>query len=219
MRILAIDTAADFCGLTLHADGQTVDTVIVETQRDQAKILAPLTKALLDKHHLKTSDIDRFAIATGPGSFTGLRVGLSFVRGLALANQKPAVGFDHFEITRHALGAQPLPTLIIRDSKRADLFCAWLINNQLQPYFLSTADGLLTTLPNTPFQITGNGAHYLQQENPSPTYQPLPVIDSKLIQSLAILAETKEHDIHILPQPLYLREADVSFPKKHAAYP
>lgn len=84
MKILAIDTGGDSCAVSLHIDGQLAAEKIVETGRDQAKILAPLTADVLNEHKLKVSDIDRFGIATGPGSFTGLRVGLAFVRGLAL---------------------------------------------------------------------------------------------------------------------------------------
>ena len=89
MRTLALDTGYDHCILILLENGGVIAERIVATERDQAKILAPLTEALLTEKALKINDIDRLAVCTGPGSFTGLRVGLAFMRGLSLAANKP----------------------------------------------------------------------------------------------------------------------------------
>ncbi len=219
MKILAIDTGGDCCALALHINGENVAEKIVVTGRDQAKILAPLCQELLSEHHLTVTDIDRFGVATGPGSFTGLRVGLAFVRGLALASGKKAYGFDHFKVTAHAI-KQPHPVLIIRESKRADLFCAWLNKDGLNPdgslsdYFLDTAQSLLDTLPqDKPFAIAGNGAAQLTALDNTLTAKLIDVSDAAFIQSLAQCVETSNNTDTAPPQPLYLRDADVSTPK------
>lgn len=215
MKILAIDTGGDSCAVSLHIDGQLAAEKIVETGRDQAKILAPLTADVLNEHKLKVSDIDRFGIATGPGSFTGLRVGLAFVRGLALASGKQAYGFDHFNIIAHTLVGNTRPTLIIRESKREDLFCAWLgTDGRLSEYFLSPAAQIIKTLPSdTPFSITGNGAAHLIQLNGALKSTLHAFSDTQFMQSLAQMVEKANDYGGTLPQPLYLRDADVSSPK------
>ena len=224
MKILAIDTGGDCCALALRINGKNVAEKIVITGRDQAKLLAPLTQELLTAHHLQVTDIDRFGVATGPGSFTGLRVGLSFVRGLALASGKKAYGFDHFKVIAHAL-KHPHPVLIIRESKRADLFCAWLnkdglnADGSLGDYFLSPAQSILDTLPrDKPFAITGNGAAQLGALDSTLTTKLIDVSDAAFIQSLAQCVETANNAGSALPQPLYLRDADVSTPKHVTNY-
>ncbi|MBY0429379.1 MAG: tRNA (adenosine(37)-N6)-threonylcarbamoyltransferase complex dimerization subunit type 1 TsaB [Alphaproteobacteria bacterium] len=221
MKILAIDTGGDCCALALRVNGKHIAEKIIVTGRDQAKILAPLTQALLNENNLTVNDIDRFGIATGPGSFTGLRVGLSFVRGLALASGKKAVGIDHFTVTANAI-KQPHPVLIIRESKRADLFCAWLNKDGLNPdgslgdYFLSPAAALLETLPrDKSFSITGNGAAQLIGLDSNLSTQQIELSDSAFVQSLAQLVETS-NSVDTKPQPLYMRGADVTAPKSIA---
>ena len=216
MKILAIDTGGDCCALALRADGKNIAEKIIVTGRDQAKILAPLTQELLQENNLTVNDIDRFGIATGPGSFTGLRVGLSFVRGLALASGKKAIGIDHFSVTANAI-KQPYPVLIIRESKRADLFCAWLNpDGNLGDYFLSPAQTILETLPHDkPFSIIGNGAAQLIALDNNLNSKLINLSDSTFIQSLAQLTETS-NSIDTKPQPLYMRAADVTAPKSIA---
>ncbi len=219
MNILAIDTGGDCCALALRINGKSVSEKIVVTGRDQAKILAPLTQELLSDHRLKVTDIDRFGIATGPGSFTGLRVGLSFVRGLALASGKKAIGIDHFMVTSRAI-KHPNPVLIIRESKRADLFCAWLNpDGTLGDYFLKPAQSLMGELPNDkPFAITGNGAAQLVALDNVLQTKLIDVSDADFIKTLAACVEAASETNSAPPQPLYLREADVSSPKSIAQF-
>ena len=217
MKILAIDTGGDCCALALRINGQHIAEKIIVTGRDQAKILAPLTQDLLNENNLTVNDIDRFGIATGPGSFTGLRVGLSFVRGLALASGKKAIGIDHFAVTANAI-KQLHPVLIIRESKRADLFCAWLNpDGSLGDYFLRPATTILETLPrDKPISITGNGAAQLIALDSNLSTNQIELSDSAFVQSLAQLVETS-NSIDTKPQPLYMRGADVTAPKSITA--
>ncbi len=217
MRVLAIDTGGDSCAVSLRINGQLAAEKIVVTGRDQAKILAPLTAEVLNEHSLQVRDIDRFGIATGPGSFTGLRVGLAFIRGLALASGKQAYGFDHFTILAHALKGTPHPILIIRESKRDDLFCAWLgSDGKLSEYFLSPAKLIVETLPrDKPFAITGNGVASLLQHEATLQKHVMAVSDTDIMQALAELIGAAPLST-TPPQPVYLRDADVNVAKQIA---
>jgi tRNA threonylcarbamoyl adenosine modification protein YeaZ len=94
MRVLAIDTALEACSVAI-LDTERSDLRAHESlpmQRGHAEALMPLVARVLDRVQLDFSAIDRVAVTTGPGSFTGLRVGIAAARGIALAAGKPAIG-------------------------------------------------------------------------------------------------------------------------------
>jgi tRNA threonylcarbamoyladenosine biosynthesis protein TsaB len=94
MLILAIDTALDACAAAVLDTG-TSKLIAMESQamkRGHAEALMPLIARVMREAALPFAALDRIAVTTGPGSFTGLRVGLSAARGIALAASRPAVG-------------------------------------------------------------------------------------------------------------------------------
>jgi tRNA threonylcarbamoyl adenosine modification protein YeaZ len=94
MRVLAIDTALGACaaGVLDTVAGDLVAHESVAMTRGHAESLIPLIGRVMARCGLDFSAIDRVAVTTGPGSFTGLRVGIAAARGIALAAGKPAVG-------------------------------------------------------------------------------------------------------------------------------
>src|SRR5437868_15206303 len=94
MLILAIDTALDACAAgVLDTDaGKLIAQESLPMKRGHAEALMPLIARVTQQSRLPFSAFDRIAVTTGPGSFTGLRVGLSAARGIALAADKPVVG-------------------------------------------------------------------------------------------------------------------------------
>jgi tRNA threonylcarbamoyladenosine biosynthesis protein TsaB len=96
MLILAIDTALDACAAGV-LDTDAAAMIAQESQamkRGHAEALMPLIARVMREAGIAFSALDRIAVTTGPGSFTGLRVGLSAARGLALAANKPVVGLS-----------------------------------------------------------------------------------------------------------------------------
>lgn len=96
MRVLAIDTALEACSAAV-LDTERAGVIAHESRqmlRGHAEALIPLIARVLERAGLDFTQIDRIAVTTGPGSFTGLRVGISAARGLALAAGKPAVGLS-----------------------------------------------------------------------------------------------------------------------------
>jgi tRNA threonylcarbamoyladenosine biosynthesis protein TsaB len=94
MLILAIDTALDACAAGV-LDTDAGNMIAQESQamkRGHAEALMPLIARVIEASGLAFAGLDRIAVTTGPGSFTGLRVGLSAARGIALAANKPVVG-------------------------------------------------------------------------------------------------------------------------------
>ena len=94
MLILAIDTALDACaaGILDTEAGKLIARESQAMKRGHAEALMPLIARVMKQSGVAFAALDRIAVTTGPGSFTGLRVGLSAARGIALAASKPAVG-------------------------------------------------------------------------------------------------------------------------------
>lgn len=95
MRVLAIDTALEACSCALLDTTRPEPLSASQSHpmaRGHAEALMPLVAALMDEAQLDFADIDRIAVTTGPGSFTGLRVGIAAARGFGLAAAKPVVG-------------------------------------------------------------------------------------------------------------------------------
>lgn len=97
MIVLALDTSLDACAVAIVRGGETIAAASEAMQRGQAERLAPMAREVMRSASLAFADIDRIAVTTGPGSFTGVRVGLSFARALALALGKPCVGVSTLE--------------------------------------------------------------------------------------------------------------------------
>src|SRR5579872_2715832 len=96
MRLLAIDTALEACSAAVLDTGRgaIVSRETQAMQRGHAEALMPMIARVMRSADLAFSALDRIAVTTGPGSFTGLRVGIAAARGLALAAGKPAVGLS-----------------------------------------------------------------------------------------------------------------------------
>jgi len=96
MRVLAIDTALAACSAAVldTEHGGIVAAESLPMTRGHAEALMPLVARVMDQAGLAFTDLDRVAVTTGPGSFTGLRVGIAAARGIALATGKSAVGLS-----------------------------------------------------------------------------------------------------------------------------
>ena len=94
MLILAIDTALDACAAAVldTEAGRLIAQESMAMKRGHAEALMPLIARVIEASGIGFGGLDRIAVTTGPGSFTGLRVGLSAARGIALAANKPVVG-------------------------------------------------------------------------------------------------------------------------------
>lgn len=138
-NVLAFDTALGGCAIGLRA-GDRFAARTVETARDQARILVPLIEEVLAEAGIGFKDLDVMASTVGPGSFTGLRLGLSTLRSLGLALDKPMVGLNTLEVVaRHAaheIGGAGDPILAVIETKRSDFYVQ-----------LFTPDGIPQTAP------------------------------------------------------------------------
>ncbi|WP_203291161.1 tRNA (adenosine(37)-N6)-threonylcarbamoyltransferase complex dimerization subunit type 1 TsaB [Maricaulis parjimensis] len=125
MILLAIDTTGPDCSVALRQPGQA-DVLVCETiGRGHAERLAPMVQSLLAEAGLQPQQLDRIAVATGPGSFAGTRVATAFARGLALACEAQAVGISNLAVMAHQAGMET-PLVVAHDAKRGEVvFQVW----------------------------------------------------------------------------------------------
>lgn len=97
MLVLGINTVADVCEASLVRDGVPIVGVSEPMTQGHDARLAPVVEQLMREAGVVFADLDRIAVIVGPGSFTGVRVGVSFARALALALDIPAVGVSSLE--------------------------------------------------------------------------------------------------------------------------
>lgn len=91
MNILAIDTSTDYLGLAVLRGDKIIGRFHRKVGRHHSRLLVPMIEKLLKKCRMKPDDIDAFAVSIGPGSFTGLRIGVAVVKGLSYALKKKIV--------------------------------------------------------------------------------------------------------------------------------
>jgi tRNA threonylcarbamoyladenosine biosynthesis protein TsaB len=145
--ILAIDTTSEFGSLALVDGGRIVGEMPIRSPDGFSHVLYGHLTDLLACHSLRLADIACFASAAGPGSFTGVRVGLAAVKGLAEATGKPATAVSNLQALA-AFGELPLRATLL-DARRGDVFGA-VYNSVLEairPEVVTKFDAWLSTLP------------------------------------------------------------------------
>jgi tRNA threonylcarbamoyladenosine biosynthesis protein TsaB len=99
-------------------------------ERGHQERLAPLTREVMERAGLAFSDLDRIAVTLGPGSFTGLRVGLAFAKGLGLALDRPVIGLGCLEVLAAPYAASPGRTLALLPG-RGESICSQVFEGGL----------------------------------------------------------------------------------------
>jgi tRNA threonylcarbamoyladenosine biosynthesis protein TsaB len=153
MRILAIDTTSEFGSLAIHQDGETLEEVPLRAPEGFSQVLFGYIDALLRRHDWDLKTIDVFATAAGPGSFTGVRVGLTAAKGLADAMGRGALGVSNLKAlaefgTTSARG-------VVMDARRGEIYAA-VYDSELKivsPEVVAPFQGWLAGLAEPPQEI------------------------------------------------------------------
>jgi tRNA threonylcarbamoyladenosine biosynthesis protein TsaB len=181
MLILAIDTALEACAAAV-LDTTASKVIASEShamKRGHAEALMPLIARVMKESGLPFAALDRIAVTNGPGSFTGLRVGLSAARGIALAASKPVVG-----ITTLSAYAAPVvseaaeqPVISAIDARHDQVYFQVVSGNGgslIRPRVAPVAEALTAARFGAP-HLVGNAASLLAERWPSETPPPFKV--------------------------------------------
>jgi len=123
--LLAVDTSTQWIGLALLHDNQVLAEMIWKTRNHHSVELAPAVDLLLKRAGVASPELEALGVATGPGSFTSLRVGMAFVKGLALTLRLPVAGVPTLDITAAAIPLDELPLAAVLQAGRGRLAVGW----------------------------------------------------------------------------------------------
>jgi tRNA threonylcarbamoyladenosine biosynthesis protein TsaB len=120
--VLAIDTTRERGSLALARGDETIEEVPLEAPGGFAHVIYGHMASLLERHSVRLCDIECFAAAAGPGSFTGVRVGLACIKGLAEACGRPAAGISNLQALS-TFGSAALRAVVL-DARRGEVYAA-----------------------------------------------------------------------------------------------
>ena len=127
MRVLALDTSTRSGGVALVEDNRVLDERSGDAERTHGERLPRDILDVLDRCGLSTADVDLFAVASGPGSFTGLRIGIATLQGLAFVHRRPMAAVSALEALAHVASGEAAPGSVVcawMDAQRRDVFSA-----------------------------------------------------------------------------------------------
>jgi len=208
MIVLALDTCLGACSVAVCEDDVTLAAASEAMTRGHQERLAPMVREVMAAAGLAFARLDRIAVTVGPGSFTGLRVGLAFAKGLALALERPCIGVGTLE----ALGrGQPRPGLVAAaiDAHRGQVYLQAFMDGAavMAPDVLpveTAAARLIELYSGGAATLVGSAAPLLQAALPQAGAWPDALPDPAAIAALA----RAQRPPFAPPRPLYLRAPD-----------
>ncbi len=156
MKILAVDTSEQSCSLALVEDGRPVCEEFYSSNKTHSVILMNMIDHMIScRAEVSMEEIDGFAVAKGPGSFTGLRIGISVVNALAYSLSKPVAGISSLDGIAWQMAFSSRPVCVMLDAKRGEVYTAvYYFNNGV----LEKKTGELALSPEKACDMAGRHA-------------------------------------------------------------
>lgn len=158
--ILAIDTATRWLGMALHDGTAVLAEMGWRCLNNHTIELTPNLQVMMQRANVAAADLDGIAVAVGPGSYTGLRVGMALAKGLALANQTPLLGISTLDIVAAAFGPFPGHLWVVAEAGRTRICTApyeWENGRGWQASEMPTIESWETLLPKMEGRVTFAG--------------------------------------------------------------
>jgi tRNA threonylcarbamoyladenosine biosynthesis protein TsaB len=214
--ILNIDTAQENAFVAIAKDGLCIASKTNLHQKEHASFLHPTIQQLLELTGLKMSDIDAFAVTKGPGSYTGIRVGLSSAKGFCYATQKPLITLNSLEVLacemRKQITNQQALICPMIDARRMEVFTAVYacdLSEVLNPCaMVLDTQSFQTILEKNTVYFSGSGAEKYKSLAKTNNAQFIETPD--WVESMCQLAHIKfvqnKFDDLVNSDPLYVKE-------------
>lgn len=214
--VLAFDCAVTGLGIAVVRDGHRL-AGLTEGGRDQAARLLPAIETVLGEAGVGRRELSLIAVTVGPGSFTGVRVGLATARGLAVGLGVPLAGVATTSVLLAQAAMRGRLVVAVVDSRLGDWFCA-IGEGEPAPFVAGLAE-LAFRLRGRPCLIIGFGAQTLAPQLAaagvdavSEEALPDPVVVARLAVDTGVEAWRRRNAHEGLPRPLYLRGVNITLP-------
>ena len=213
MRILAVDTALAACSVAILADETVLAHRFVPMERGHAEALAPMVDEAMRASGIGFADLDRLGVTTGPGTFTGQRVGLAFMRALRIALKRPLTGVTSLAAMAQQAMAETgaLRAAAIHDARRDEVYFE-LADDQNGPRILRFADAvkeIAAASIKADLALCGTAAARARDAlGGGVTVSPVTAPDAVWVARLCARIPPTDGP----PRPLYLREPDARLP-------
>jgi len=212
--LLIFDTTAAACSVALWRNGTVVADRYEPMPRGQAERLLPMIQEVLDDGSLNYGALDGVAVTCGPGAFTGLRIGLSAARGLALAGNLPIVGLSTFDAL--AIRADG-PCLVAIDTKRRDLYLQTFDDGgrSAGAARVATVDDALREARAAAAPIVADNPGVFADSGVLPAAVPQSLSGPPCAAAFAGLAAARFDAGNTGAEPIYLRAPEARLPEPH----
>ena len=208
-----IDTAGRGCNIALFDESGLIDKASEDIERGHAETLLPFYETLMHKVKKSSESIETIYVTIGPGSFTGLRVGLSVARFMAFSLQRPIYGITTFQAFSTGLDADE-KRLVLIETKRSDYYCQMLDQKhkpigEAQSMPLNDVDAIIAD--NPALIVTGDAVDRYVEES---THQNLNVLSQPMINIEKTISAINMSLFDLkAADAFYIRDADVSISK------
>lgn len=214
---LFIDTAVTGCNLVLFTDNEVLASAQEPIERGHAETVLPLYQTLMQQVNKCAEDIESVFVTVGPGSFTGLRVGLTVARFIGFSLNKPVHGLTTFQALSAGVDTNQ-NRLVLIETKRSDYYCQLLGANHhplQEAASLSSTDvtELITNQTESPI-IIGDAVERFMQEI---SISDIEAINTPMIDAVKTVKVIQQGQMELTEaKAFYIRDAEVSQPKnKH----
>jgi tRNA threonylcarbamoyladenosine biosynthesis protein TsaB len=132
--ILSLETSAKVCSAAIHNKGELISSAEVHIDQSHASKLAVLISEVMQSASIQYSQLDAIATTSGPGSYTGLRIGTSMAKGLAVGLSRPIVSMGTLELLAHQVAGKNVGNMLLCpmiDARRMEVYCS-LFNSSLE---------------------------------------------------------------------------------------
>ncbi|HEX4080700.1 MAG TPA: tRNA (adenosine(37)-N6)-threonylcarbamoyltransferase complex dimerization subunit type 1 TsaB [Rhizomicrobium sp.] len=221
MKLLAIDTALGACSAAVLDGAAVLSRRYEPMERGHAERIAPMVQEVMQEAGLAFGSLDRLAVTVGPGTFTGQRVGLAFMRGLHLALRRPLIGVTSLRAMAEAALVQTGASraAVMHDARRGEAYATFVVNRcVVVPVQIATfADAVRAILDAAPsleepvaFAGTAGrqAAQFCHAQGMCALETDISTPDALWVGRLA----AAEPEPDCIPRPLYLRPPDARLP-------
>jgi tRNA threonylcarbamoyladenosine biosynthesis protein TsaB len=222
MRLAAIDTSTALGSVALFEDGQLVAEASQRVSNAHGESLMPMVSALFTEHGWQPSDVARWGVGIGPGSFTGVRIAVATAKGIVLATGAELVGVTSLDAIAHGLSADVVASVIAagkgevfvqarRDGKVV-LGPSHVLLAEIGEYLARVARSSGSIV------VAGEGATGLDLSalGPAATFAAAPPHDLPHASVIGRIAMTRDADDTDTLEPLYVRPPEITMPKTRA---